>query len=199
MPLHQSPSCTRILSCSTSSETCWSCSGPTAPFASTASRWGMMGTLSCFPPCGTDFLLALLLHLFCFFFFFDLPVQTQLPVWSWCRRCLCLATSLTQPSWSPSLWPLCAQKLVLHWKPHSRYRNTNPQTHTHTRCILTQPLEASCYACPSQGVHGRKHHVESGWPADHAAERPFGSTGTRQGDTCQQQEGGEMLLLVFQL
>lgn len=132
MPLHQSPSCTRILSCSTSSETCWSCSGPTAPFASTASRWGMMGTLSCFPPCGTDFLLALLLHLFCFFFFFDLPVQTQLPVWSWCRRCLCLATSLTQPSWSPSLWPLCAQKLVLHWKPHSRYRNTNPRTHRHT-------------------------------------------------------------------
>lgn len=49
------------------------------------------------------------------------------------------------------------------------------------------------------GLHGRKHHVESGWPVDHAAERPFRSTGTREGDTCQQQEGGEIPLLISTL
>lgn len=47
------------------------------------------------------------------------------------------------------------------------------------------------------GLHGGEHHVESGWSVDHAAERPFWSTGTRQGGTRQQQEGGEILLLAF--
>lgn len=136
----------------------------------------------------------------CFFaFFFNVSVQTQLPVWSWCRRCLCLATSLTQPSWSLSLWPLCAQKLVLHWKPHSRCRNANQNTQTHTHGLYSRSATGSFMLCVSlSGLHGRKHHVESGWPVDHAAERPLRSTGTREGDTCQQQEGGEILLLHLQ-
>lgn len=36
------------------------------------------------------------------------------------------------------------------------------------------------------GLHGRKHHVEPGRPVDHAAEGPLGTTGTREGDACQQ-------------
>lgn len=45
------------------------------------------------------------------------------------------------------------------------------------------------------GLHGRKHHVESGWPVNHAAEGPIGTTGTRQRDACGQQEAGEYKLL----
>lgn len=41
------------------------------------------------------------------------------------------------------------------------------------------------------GLHGREHHVESGWPADHAAEGPLRPAGTREGDAGQQQEAGE--------
>ncbi len=41
------------------------------------------------------------------------------------------------------------------------------------------------------GLHGREHHVESGWPVDHAAEGPFRAAGAREGDTCPQQEAGE--------
>lgn len=70
-------------------------------------------------------------------------------------------------------------------------------THAHTRYSRSATGSFMFRVSPS-GLHGRKHHVESGWPADHAAERPFRSTGTREGDACQQQEGGEMLLLVFQ-
>lgn len=49
----------------------------------------------------------------------------------------------------------------------------------------------------NSGLHGREHHVESGWPVDHAAEGPFRATGTREGDTCQQQETGESRHLLW--
>lgn len=41
------------------------------------------------------------------------------------------------------------------------------------------------------GLHGREHHVEPGWPVDHAAEGPIRAAGTGEGDACQQQEAGE--------
>lgn len=69
---------------------------------------------------------------------------------------------------------------------------------THTRVRYPRPDAGMFMSHASvSGQHGGEHHVESGWPVDHAAERPFWSTGTRQGDTRQQQEGGEILLLTF--
>ena len=53
-------------------------------------------------------------------------------------------------------------------------------THTLYSCLATGSF---MLRVSLSGLHGRKHHVESGWPVDHAAERPFRSTGTREGDT----------------
>lgn len=80
-------------------------------------------------------------------------------------------------------------------KAPQQVREQNPHACVHP--VLVQTVKSLSHVSVS-GLRGRKHHVESGWPVDHAAERPIWSTGTRQGDTCQQQEGGETLLFIFQ-
>lgn len=154
-----------------------------------------MGKLCCFPLHGTYFFSVLLLHYlsFCFFMFQSKP------------NCQCgVGAGGVYVSLHPSPSPhgLCNSDLCAHrnwYRIESPTAGTGTQTQTHTQGLYSRSATGSFMLCVSlSGLHGRKHHVESGWPVDHAAERPFRSTGTREGDTCQQQEGGEILLLVFQ-
>lgn len=93
---------------------------------------------------------------------------------------------------------LCAHRNWYHLESSTAGTGTEPpHLHACVHRILVQTIQSTSHVSVS-GLHGRKHHVESGWPVDHAAERPLWSTGTRQGDTCQQQEGGETLLFIFQ-
>lgn len=70
------------------------------------------------------------------------------------------------------------------------HSNTDHYTQNYT--LSTSACVFMFYVCVYiSGLHGREHHVESGWPVDHAAEGPFRATGTREGDACQQQEAGE--------
>lgn len=72
--------------------------------------------------------------------------------------------------------------------------NTTHQ-HTFTDCLSSLSQHPPpCFFMrfvSHPGLHGREHHVEPGWPVDHAAEGPIRAAGTGKGDTCQQQEAGE--------
>lgn len=73
---------------------------------------------------------------------------------------------------------------------HIQYTHT--PTLTYTVSIGCMCIHVLCVCVSISGLHGREHHVESGWPVDHAAEGPFRTAGTREGDACQQQEAGEL-------
>lgn len=81
----------------------------------------------------------------------------------------------------------CTNRNWYHVESPTTGTRTQSSTLTHTMkytvSAATWPLLFHVFMSVA-GLHGRKHHVESGWPVDHAAEGPFRTAGTREGDAC---------------